>query len=756
MDQALKLAAIITVIDKLTGPTKNMAKAMSGLQSVAEKGKAITEWGNKVGVAGIIVGDAAAKLRGALESTLEPTMKVEDRLAELGTVITPTMGSVEDAMESARKASLEWAGQHKQSADQFLQASYMMASAGLKDVQAIEGTKAALAVATATLGDGAVAANLLATVYNNLGNKTADVAGEMRRLGDITTKTQNVFQIKDLAQLNEGLKYGIPTARQYGIEVAELYTVIGALNTAGLQGGMAGTAFAATMRNMTKAAKQFGFEVARNATGGIDFIRTLENMRAEVGDFSDMTDATREKLKRAFGDEGIRAVSLLLGETGSLADSLKAVENATGVTAAAQERLEGTVSSRWAIIRNRIDQVKMTLADALLPAVERIIPSVIALVDKIQRFVDAHPALVQIVMVMMGIGAAAFSILAPLLSLVSSVALFAGYTLQVIGGVGRVFLWLGGTVAKLAGTFFPWLIGLLPKLVAGFGAAVAAVGKFGLALLASPITWIIAGLVAVGVGIYYLIQNWDAVKTAVGEAWDAITEWTGQAVEDLKRVLGLLVGSVVDLATGVLDHLAAIGQGFMVMGQTIGDAIASVGEWLAGIPGVVADAFMGVVDWLSALPGRFYDAAVGMFDAFVEGVKSVAMKPVEAVSEVFDSIAALLPHSDVREGPLSTLSTSGKSFWPTWSTGLQRSGADVLGQMGGMVGEIERSVNLSLAPQVSIARPTQTQVMMSDRATRREKAGITIQTMNVALPNVKDGKAFVDELRKAVMELAPA
>src|SRR6185503_14688695 len=133
-----------------------------------------------------------------------------------------------------------WSKAHRDSATEFLDSTYMMLSAGLNEKAAIEATRVGMTVATATFGNGADAASLLATVYNNMGDKTRDVSTEMTRLGDMLTKTQQTFQFANLDQLNEGLKYGIPTALQFGMQIDELSTIIGELNNAGLQGSLAG------------------------------------------------------------------------------------------------------------------------------------------------------------------------------------------------------------------------------------------------------------------------------------------------------------------------------------------------------------------------------------------------------------------------------------------------------------------------------------------------------------------------------------
>ncbi|MCT8738476.1 phage tail tape measure protein [Glaesserella parasuis] len=87
--------------------------------------------------------------------------------------------------------------------------------------------------------------------------------------------------------------------------------------------------------------------------------------------------------------------------------------------------------------------------------------------------------------------------------------------LKVVAAFGGLMLILG--TASLA---FSYVLYPISRMILGFGKAVIAVGKFGLALLANPMTWFIAGIVAIIAAIYLLWKHWEKVKNAIGIAWD--------------------------------------------------------------------------------------------------------------------------------------------------------------------------------------------------------------------------------------------
>ena len=92
---------------------------------------------------------------------------------------------------------------------------------------------------------------------------------------------------------------------------------------------------------------------------------------------------------------------------------------------------------------------------------------------------------------------------------------------------------VGQTIAKLSSSAVAWVSNTAVKVAdttatvahtAATWLATAATTAFGVAMtvLTSPITLVIAALVALGVGIYELVKHWDVVKEAAGICWDWI------------------------------------------------------------------------------------------------------------------------------------------------------------------------------------------------------------------------------------------
>ncbi len=549
-DNLMAVSLVISAVDKLTGPVRRMQKALGNFERAVHVGQVMQDWGKNTAMMGGAAWMAGKSIAQAGASMMQPFLGLEQAMAAAKTVTVSTSGSIEKSMQTLKKAALAWSEAHKQSAEEFVRTSYMMASAGLNDVQALAGTKTALAVATATMGDATEAGNLLATIYNNLGDKSVNASKEMQRLGDIITATQQKFQIANLGQLSEGYKYATSAAKSYGISVEQLSALLGQLNTAGLQGSMAGTALVASLNKMTDASKKLGFSIAHTASGGTDFIGTLENLKRKFGDFSKLSDVQRNKLMKAFGPEAFRAIALLANQTDTLRKAQADLGNSMGITARTQKTMEATAIANFAKLKHVIDALKISLASQLLPAVQKLVPVIKDSVKRMQGFAKAHPWIVKLVMGIGVLGAALSMVGGAIGFVAGGFAMWIGKGISTIGGLIKAFMFLRGPMGKAIGLMRTFggkavmyavsglsrmasaIVSFIPRMVAW----TASVWANTVAWLANPITWIVLGIMAlIGVVVLavvywkewtgWVVRMWGRLKAFVSNAWTALVGW---------------------------------------------------------------------------------------------------------------------------------------------------------------------------------------------------------------------------------------
>lgn len=377
MANALAIAVKIRGVDGLSEVVKRSSSKASRHLDELEKKYGKADLMNTAMIAGGLYA-----IQSAFKTTLTPALEFEDAMISVKSIAPGTFGSVAKDMEMIEGSARNWAKSHAENAATFGNAAYQMLSAGLNTQQAIAATETALAVAKGTMGDATVTANFLATAYNTLGDKTAPVAGEMQRLGDVLVKTQQFYQIKDMQALTDGMTYAVPVAVQYGMTIEQASAAVGQLNSMGLQGSQAGTAFAASMARMNSASKKLGFEIARTADGGVDFVGTMENIRAKFGDQMGLPKV-QEQMRKAFGQEGLRAITLMTAKIDDVKTGYDAVVDSQGAMIAAQGVMEQATTTQLQIAKNNLSELSIKFGQVALPLVNDAIPKMIAGMDLI-------------------------------------------------------------------------------------------------------------------------------------------------------------------------------------------------------------------------------------------------------------------------------------------------------------------------------------------------------------------------------------
>jgi TP901 family phage tail tape measure protein len=585
-----QLGVIVRLRDMLSGPARAVKQSMEAIEQTAARAKNVQKWGKqlaKVGAMMVIAGGLGAK---GITSLVNEVRTVEDEAAILQTVWTATTGTIADSVGNAVAEARKWARTNSDTAADFLRASFLMASAGLNDVQAIEGTKVALQVATNTKGEAAAAANLLASVYNNLGDKAKDAGGELNLLGDKISRTQQFFQFKDLAQLEAGLTFATAPALQFGVSLDQLLVVMGQLNTTALQGSNAGTGFGATMRQMFKASKDLGFQIAKTSDGGVDFIGTLENIQRKFGNFNQMTDATKMKLQQAFGARGIAPIALLLPKLDRLKSAMGEIEGAAGTNARGMEILGKTATSQFKVLKNNVAEVKAEFGALFLPEIRKLLPEVHKLIDGIRKWKAENPALAEQLVRLALWGTIFATVLGPILGLIGSfVAIAAGVVIVLANWtVAQATLAAGWLV--LRGLFVKAIM-LIPRLVMAIGVRLVAALRRGLLLVR-----------LLAVGLFRLVGAAGRAAIALGGRLVAgLRVLAGAIMAHPIIALGVIIAAMVVLAIRRWDDLVdAYSYGFRELRAWTNRAL----NWFGGLWTGAVDSGRRFLTWLAELPSR--------------------------------------------------------------------------------------------------------------------------------------------------------
>lgn len=174
---------------------------------------------------------------------------------------------------------------------------------------------------------------------------------------------------------------------------------------------------------------------------------------------------------------------------------------------------------------------------------------------------------------------------------------------ETIIGLGTAFLAFKGIMLGMT------IIGTINTLIAAYrtGTLMATLAQYGLntAMLANPVTWVVAAIAAlIGIGVL-LYRNWDTVTAKTKEVWDSIGG-LGGAMGIILGPIGFLINAGIDLAKnwdstksvwenvwGAIQRSAATSVNAVV--GLINEMIATINK----IPGVNIP-IVPKVDWGSA------------------------------------------------------------------------------------------------------------------------------------------------------------
>lgn len=158
------------------------------------------------------------------------------------------------------------------------------------------------------------------------------------------------------------------------------------------------------------------------------------------------------------------------------------------------------------------------------------------------------------------------------------------------------------------------LVPVVLGLALALGVFAAAVWIANMAMLASPVTWIVLGIIALIAIIALIIIKWDEVAAATAAAWDWIVGKLGDAWDWITEKVSSVWDWITEKTSAAWNAVAGfVGDavdGFMQDINTIASIPGKVGKWLGD-----------VVDWVAGMPGRIGNAASGMWDSIVSGFK---------------------------------------------------------------------------------------------------------------------------------------
>jgi len=627
----LQLGIVLTAIDKMsgviTGATDKAAQGFARLQqTVSQVSAKMTEMGTKAS----LMGDG---IMNGLQKPITAFANLDEASTNLRVAMLDNLGRIPPQFAEINRQAVELGNLLPGTTADFVNNAQALIEKGASLSSVVNGGLKAAAYLGVILKIPQAEAGALTAKFR----ETFGLAeNELVKMADLTQRAKFSFglapeEIKYAAQYLGGT---LNTLKLAGAENAKMVLAMqGLASQHGVEGSVFGTNFATMLTQTAMLEDKLGrnskimkevnadlrhaginmqfFDQAGNFVG-------LEKMVGELEKLNSLSQLDKlQVMTKLFGSEGTRVASILsdagvagLREAMALMDKQASIQQRIAeVNTSARntwEALTGTVENFWAAVGGPM----VTSLYPYMQAVNEFVGG------PMMAWVDRNKDLVK------WLGLAALAV---------------GGLLVVLGGVGIVAGAVGSGVSALLGVFsavaggvgmlgraLAWLGPILGRtLLTAFLAAAKGAWAFTTALLANPITWIIAAVIALGVGIYMLVKHWDTVKAATQRFWDY-----------LKTVAGS-IGTA--LSSAITGGMAAIQSG---VSRAV-SAVAQVGGRLLSV--------------FTSLPARMFQAGVGIIEQLWQGMMSAAGKLLDGVKGIAEKVRSYWPFSPAKAGPLRDL-----------------------------------------------------------------------------------------------------
>lgn len=166
--------------------------------------------------------------------------------------------------------------------------------------------------------------------------------------------------------------------------------------------------------------------------------------------------------------------------------------------------------------------------------------------------------------------------------------------------------------------------------------AVTAVGGLTLALLTSPITWIIVGITALVASIIWMAQNWDQVTAFVTQVWGGFIGWITGVINGFVGWWNSVWGAVGNYISTVWNTIVATVRGVWngFWGWVVG-AVGGFLGWWNGIWKAVGDTWNNI--WSGM--GSFVS---GIWSGIINGIRGYINTLIGLINGIIDGVNVLI------------------------------------------------------------------------------------------------------------------
>ncbi|EGZ6888362.1 phage tail tape measure protein [Vibrio cholerae] len=510
-----KLMMVIGLVDQVTKPLAGITNEINGAMSAAEKGmEQAAKGGAGLWATGV-----------AIQNALMPAIEMDRKLGEV-----KSLGVTDEALKQLQQTALKFASDYGKSATEFVGASYDIQSAiaGLTGEELSQFTKASGVLAAATKADTATITSYMGTMYGIFKNQAEEMgkAAWVEDVAGMTASAVQMFKTTGMEMSSAFTSVGA-NATAAGIAMSEQMAILGTLQST-MSGSEAGTKYKAFLAGVGGAQDKLNLSFVDAQGKMLPMLDILEKLQGKFGDTLDVAES--DELKKAFGsDEAVSLIKLLMADTQGLAASIDSLGQTKGMGKA--EQMAAAMTDQSQRLEASWFAIRTAAFSMVLPAFNAVTGSIADGLMWLTSMTSEYPVLTE-VLSYAAIGALSLG------GVVASLSLVMGIAKMMAGG------W-AVTTAVLSGVFKVLRISTI--------AMTAATWLFNAALWANPITWIIAGIVALVAAVGAMIYWWDEIKASFADTtWFKII---AAAIDGVIEMLNMIPGINIEWRAGELPDV---------------------------------------------------------------------------------------------------------------------------------------------------------------------------------------------------------
>ena len=622
---------IIETEQELRRLQEEAASTSVALSKIDQAGKKMEAFGDSVTSAGQKIMPASMAVAGLGAAAVKTATDFDEGMSKVAAI----SGATGDDLDALRDKAREMGAKTKFSATEAAAAMEYMAMAGWKTEDMLGSIEGIMNLAAASGEDLAITSDIVTDALTAFG-LTAQDSGHFADILAAASSNANT----NVAMMGETFKYCAPIAGALGFSAEDTAEAIGLMANAGIKSTQAGTALRTIMNNLAGEVKITGSalgEVTIATTNADGSMRDLSDILSDCrGAFSQLSESEQaaaaealvgknamsgflalmnagegdiEKLSSAIdscSDTFVKTVDgAIIPMSQALEEGVEWIEEYNGVSEKMAAVMQDNLGGQLTILKSQIQELAISFGEMLMPAIRAIVSRVQAFVDKLNGMSESQrKAVLTIGLIIAALG--------PLLVILGTVISKVGVAMQGFVKLATGVKKLG--VAVKAGT------GIFGKLGAALGG------------ISAPVLAVIAVIAVLVAAFKHLWDTNEEFRNAITAIWNGIVSKIQafcQGIVDRLNALGFEFGSIVDVLKSLWDGLCQfLAPVFEAAFSVVSTVLGSVLDVITGLLDVFIGLFTGnwsqMWDGVKVIFSGVWDAITGLFDTALNLLKSLA------------------------------------------------------------------------------------------------------------------------------------